>query len=72
MRVVVKGLSKILEEHAVVFSGHMAELGDAIAVVLGSVAEIDLVDRHVVSVAVVDVGGSHFVICLDDEMVWLV
>lgn len=60
-RVIVKGLSEILEEHAIVFSGHVAELGDAIAVVLGSVAEIDLADRNVVRVAVVDVvgGGGH-------------
>lgn len=35
--------------------------------VLGDVTEIDLADRHVVRFAV-DVGGSHLVICLDDEM----
>lgn len=40
----------------------MAESGDAIAVVLGGVAKIDLADRHVVRVAAVDVGGGHLVI----------
>lgn len=67
--VLVEGLGEILEEHAVVFSGHEAELGEAIAAVLGGVTEIDLANRHVVRNAV-NVGGSHLVICLDDEMVW--
>lgn len=68
-RVLVEGIGEVLEEHGIVFSGHVAELGDTIAVELGVVAEIDLDDRQVFRV-VVDVGGGHFVICLDGNLVW--
>jgi hypothetical protein len=60
-RFLVKGLSEILEEAGIVFSGHGdVKFGNAVAVVLG-VAEIDLAQGH---------GVGHLVICFADEMVW--